>query len=88
MTPAVNKPDKFRKSYKVRLHAQTTLHFNTAILFDLMFTLNLNYLSQLKWTLKLFQEVLMKLDGNKLSEKVQILKKHVQSKQWSKPKSG
>ncbi|XP_034082371.1 sterile alpha motif domain-containing protein 3-like isoform X2 [Gymnodraco acuticeps] len=45
-----------------------------AMLFGLIYTLNLSYPPELKFTFEFLQKVLMNLDGNKLSPKVQSLK--------------
>uniref|UniRef100_A0A7N8YE98 Uncharacterized protein n=1 Tax=Mastacembelus armatus TaxID=205130 RepID=A0A7N8YE98_9TELE len=44
------------------------------MLFGLIYALNLSYTSELKFIFEFFQKVLMNLDGNKLSPKVQTLK--------------
>ncbi|KAI4820784.1 hypothetical protein KUCAC02_028752 [Chaenocephalus aceratus] len=45
-----------------------------AMLFGLIYTLNLSYPQELKFTFEFLQKVLMNLDGNKLSPKIQSLK--------------
>ena len=51
-----------------------SISFGCAMLFGLIYTLNLTYPQELKFTFEIFQKVLMNLDGNKLSPKVQVLK--------------
>ncbi|KAM9501348.1 uncharacterized protein Hap1MRO34_010249 [Clarias gariepinus] len=46
----------------------------TAMLFGLMYVLNLNYPSELKYTFEVLQKVVMELEGNALSNKAQTLK--------------
>ncbi|KAI9527428.1 hypothetical protein NQZ68_030880 [Dissostichus eleginoides] len=51
-----------------------SISFGWAMLFGLIYTLNLSYPQELKSTFEFVQKVLMNLDGNKLSPKVQSLK--------------
>lgn len=51
-----------------------SISYGCAMLFGLIYTLNLSYPQELKFTFKFFQKVLMNLDGNRLSPKVQALK--------------
>lgn len=45
-----------------------------AAIFGLIYCLNLSYPKDLRYTFKFLQKVVMGLDGNKLSTKVQVLK--------------
>lgn len=51
-----------------------SISFAFTMLFGLIYTLNLSYPQELKHTFEFFQKVLMTLDGNRLSPKVQALK--------------
>lgn len=51
-----------------------SISFGCAMLFGLIYTLNLSYPQELKYTFEFFQKVLMNLNGHKLSPKVQALK--------------
>ena len=51
-----------------------SISFGWVMLFGLIYTLNLRYPQDLKFTFEFFQKVLMNLDGNRLSPKVQALK--------------
>lgn len=44
------------------------------LLFGLIYTLNMSYPSNLRYTFEFFQKVLMGLDAKKLSNKVQVLR--------------
>ncbi|XP_030274368.1 uncharacterized protein LOC115582533 [Sparus aurata] len=48
--------------------------FGWAMLFGLIYTLNLSYPQEVKFTFEFFQKVLLNMDGKKLSPKVQALK--------------
>lgn len=48
--------------------------FAVAMLLGLVYALNLCYLQELRYTLEVLQKIIMDLDGNKLSNKVQVLK--------------
>ena len=48
--------------------------FAVAMLLGLVYALNLSYPQELKYTFEVLQKIMMELDGNKLSNKVQVLK--------------
>lgn len=52
-----------------------------AMLFGLIYVLNLNYSTELKYTFEVLQKVVMKLEGNALSKKAQALKNRLH--QWA-----
>uniref|UniRef100_A0A8P4KGH9 Uncharacterized protein n=1 Tax=Dicentrarchus labrax TaxID=13489 RepID=A0A8P4KGH9_DICLA len=45
-----------------------------AMLFRLIYSLNLNYPAELKYTFEVLQKEVMELEGNALSKKAQVLK--------------
>lgn len=51
-----------------------SISFGCAMLFGLIYALNLSYPQELKFTFEFFQKVLMNMDGSRLSPKVQALK--------------
>lgn len=51
-----------------------SISFGCAMLFGVIYTLNLSYPQELKFTFEFFQKALMNIDGIKLSPKVQALK--------------
>ncbi|XP_060943850.1 uncharacterized protein LOC133021098 [Limanda limanda] len=56
------------------LHELRYVPFAVAMLLALVYALNLSYPRELKYTFEALQKVIMNLDGNKLSAKVQALK--------------
>uniref|UniRef100_A0A3Q3EEI5 Sterile alpha motif domain containing 3 n=1 Tax=Labrus bergylta TaxID=56723 RepID=A0A3Q3EEI5_9LABR len=48
--------------------------FAVAMLFALVYALNLSYPSELRYTCEALQKIIMELDGNRLSRKAQALK--------------
>ncbi|CAI5659841.1 unnamed protein product [Oreochromis niloticus] len=56
------------------LQALSDVAKGCALLLGLIYSLNLSYPKHLKYTFEFLQKVLMELDGNNLSMKVQVLK--------------
>lgn len=56
------------------LHNRDNIANAVAILFGLMYSLDLSYPTNLKYTFEVLQKLVMELDGNKLSTKAQVLK--------------
>uniref|UniRef100_A0AAX7T4X5 Uncharacterized protein n=1 Tax=Astatotilapia calliptera TaxID=8154 RepID=A0AAX7T4X5_ASTCA len=56
------------------LQALSDVPKGCALLLGLIYSLNLSYPKHLKYTFEFLQKVLMELDGNNLSMKVQVLK--------------
>jgi len=50
-----------------------------ALLFGLIYSLNLSYPPELKCTFEVLQQILLKLDGQRLSSKAQFLKNKLQA---------
>lgn len=59
-----------RQSWEV-LHDLDNIANAVAILFGLMYSLDLSYPTNLKYTFEVLQKLVMELDGNKLSTKAQ-----------------
>uniref|UniRef100_A0A8C4E7H2 Uncharacterized protein n=1 Tax=Dicentrarchus labrax TaxID=13489 RepID=A0A8C4E7H2_DICLA len=59
---------------QVVLHDLDNVALAVAMLFGLMYALNLNYPPELKYCFEVLQKVVMELDGNTLSKKAQALK--------------
>uniref|UniRef100_A0AAQ4R6N4 Uncharacterized protein n=1 Tax=Gasterosteus aculeatus aculeatus TaxID=481459 RepID=A0AAQ4R6N4_GASAC len=59
---------------QVVLHGLDNVALAAAMLFGLMYALNLNYPPELKYSFEVLQKVVMELDGNTLSKKAQALK--------------
>lgn len=51
-----------------------SISYGFAMLFGLIYALNLSYPQELKFTFEFFQKVMMNMDGSRLSPKVQALK--------------
>lgn len=56
------------------LDALGNVPFAVAMLLALVYVLNLSYPPELKYTFEALQKIIMELDGNRLSRKVQVLK--------------
>ncbi|KPP59613.1 hypothetical protein Z043_122451 [Scleropages formosus] len=73
---ATNKPE----DNGVVLEGQMVVHdldnvaLPVAMLFGLMYALNLSYLPELKYSFKVLKKIVMELDDNILSEKAHVLK--------------
>ncbi|KAK1893389.1 Potassium transporter 7 [Dissostichus eleginoides] len=59
----------------VVLHDLENVALAAAMLFGLMYALNMNYPSKLRYTLEVIQKVIMELDASDLSRKAQNLKR-------------
>ncbi|KAI9541431.1 hypothetical protein NQZ68_029799 [Dissostichus eleginoides] len=62
----------------VVLHDLENVALAAAMLFGLMYGLNMNYPSKLRYTLEVIQKVIMELDASDLSRKAQNLKRKMQ----------
>lgn len=56
------------------LHEFDNIANALAILFGLMYSLDLSYPANLKYTFEVLKKIIMEVDGNKLSSKAQVLK--------------
>lgn len=56
------------------LHDLDNIANAVAILFGLIYSLDLSYPTKLKYTFEVLQKIVMELDGNCLSTKAQVLK--------------
>lgn len=52
----------------------TSVPYAAAMLLGLIYGLNLSYPSELRYTFEVLQKIILELDGNKLSNKIQTLK--------------
>ncbi|KAK1903676.1 Potassium transporter 7 [Dissostichus eleginoides] len=62
----------------VVLHDLENVALAAAMLFGLMYGLNMNYPLKLRYTLEVIQKVIMELDASDLSRKAQHLKRKMQ----------
>lgn len=56
------------------LNELVNVPFAVAMLLALLYALNLSYPPELKHTFEALQKIIMELDGNRLSRKIQVLK--------------
>uniref|UniRef100_A0A3B5AEV1 Uncharacterized protein n=1 Tax=Stegastes partitus TaxID=144197 RepID=A0A3B5AEV1_9TELE len=75
-TDCNSKPDDIGMVIKGQVVLQELENFPLAVamLFDLIYTVNLNYPCDLKYTFKVLQKIIIELEGTTLSKKPQVFK--------------